>query len=288
MIGQDPGRQVGGVIDRGVGLFKAAFASVLVLAFASALVRSLPHLYPTWTEVLLSSGVLTNTVAEPDEVLGALGDSLIPMVLTWPVGIFLVFGVMLQIGSAANGATMGWQTALGLAWRRIAPLVGCLIAYVLAFVVTFGIALFVGGAVMRTLVFDLPADQVGVVAGLIGMAAALVAAIPLTVLFVYWCLALPLIATENLNAFSALRRSWRLVRGNFWQTLVDVSVAGFVVFAVSFLVGIVGMLLVAGTQGGPVVRATVVLLNAAATTVTTPFFLATLLAMVEYLSPRRA
>ena len=288
MIGQDPGRQVGGVIDRGVGLFKAAFASVLVLAFASALVRSLPHLYPTWTEVLLSSGVLTNTVAAPDELLGALGDSLVPMVLTWPVGIFLSFGVMLQIGSAANGATMGWLTALGLAWRRITPLVGCLIAYVLAFVVTFGVALFVGGEVMRTLVFDLPADQVGVVAGLIGMAAALVAAIPLTVLFVYWCLALPLIATENLNAFSALRRSWRLVRGNFWQTLVVVSVAGFVVFAVASLVGIAGMLFVAGTQGGPVVRATVVLLNAAAATVTTPFFLATLLAMVEYLSPRRA
>ena len=288
MIGQDPGRQVGGVIDRGIVLFKAAFAAVLVLAFASALVRSLPHFYPTWTEVLLSSGVLTNTVAEPDEMLGALGDSLIPMVLTWPVGIFLSFGVMLQIGSAANGATMGWQTALGLAWRRITPLVGCLIAYVLAFVVTFGVALFVGGAVMRTLVFDLPADQVGVVAGLIGMAAALVAAIPLTALFVYWCLALPLVATENLNAFSALRRSWRLVRGNFWQALVVVSVAGFVVFAVASLVGIAGMLLVAGTQGGPVVRATVVLLNAAAATVTTPFFLATLLAMVEYLSPRRA
>ena len=285
---QDPGRQVGGVIDRGIVLFKAAFASVLVLAFASALVRSLPHLYPTWTEVLLSTGVLTNTVAEPDELLGALGDSLIPMALTWPVGIFLSFGVMLQIGSAANGGTMGWQTALGLAWRRIIPLVGCLVAYVLIFMVTFGVALFVGGAMMRTLVFDLPADQVGVVAGLIGMAAALVAAIPLTVLFVYWCLALPLIATENLNAFSALRRSWRLVRGNFWQTLVVVSVAGFVVFAVASLVGIAGMLLVAGTQGGPVVRATVVLLNAAAATVTTPFFLATLLAMVEYLSPRRA
>ena len=137
---------------------------------------------------------------------------------------------------------MGWQTALGLAWRRIIPLVGCLVAYVLIFMVTFGVALFVGGAMMRTLVFDLPADQVGVVAGLIGMAAALVAAIPLTVLFVYWCLALPLIATENLNAFSALRRSWRLVRGNFWQTLVVVSVAGFVVFAVASLVGIAGML----------------------------------------------
>lgn len=288
MYPQDAGRQVGGVLDRAIALFKAAFASILVLALASALVRSLPYLYPTWSEVLLSSGVLTNTVAEPDELLAVLGDSLIPAAFTWPFGVFLSFGVVIQIGSVANGATMAWQTALGLAWRRIIPLVGCLVALVLAFVLTFGTALFVGGAVMRTLVFDLPADEVGVVAGLIGMAVALVAAVPLTVLFVYWCLALPLIATEDLGALSALRRSWRLVRGSWWHALAIVSVAGFIVFAVASLVGIVSMLLVAGTQGGPVVRVTVVLLNTAAATVTTPIFLATLLAMLEYLSARRA
>ena len=134
----------------------------------------------------------------------------------------------------------------------------------------------------------MPAAQVAVAAGLVGVAVSLLAAVPLTVLFVYWCLALPLIATENLAAVGALRRSWRLVSGNGWRVLAVVSVAGFVVFALESLASMAGMLVVAAAQDGLGARIVAVLLNTTVATLTTSFFLAALLAMLKDLSPNGA
>ena len=277
---------VGAVLDHAVGLFKAAVSSVLVLAFASALVRNLPYLYTSLPEILSSSGVPVYA-ADPDQLVNALGEFLIGAVVTWPVGIFLGLGVIMQIDAAAHGRTLPWQTALGLAWQKLLPLAGCLAVYVAVFLAIFGTAVVLSGLAVRNLAPDLPVAQVAVVAGAAGMATSLAAAVPLTVLFVYWCLALPLVATENLRAVSALRKSWELVRGNWWRVLTIVSVAGFVVFALESLAGIAGMSLIAATDGA-FLRTAAVLLNAAVGTVTTPLFLAALLAVKADVSPRRA
>ena len=227
---------VGGVLDDAVGLVKAAFVSVLGLAFASALVRSLPYLYPSWYEVIfsgISDGVLASATMGAEDVLGALGDSLLRVLATWPIGIFLLFAVMIQMNGVANGSTIRWTRALGEAWRRVVPLVGCLGIYALALALIFGTVLVLGGLVLREFILDVPDAMLTVVAGSAGMAVSLVAVVPLVMLFIYWCLALPLVATEGLGAVGALRKSWRLVRGNWWRTLVIVSVAGFIVFAVA-------------------------------------------------------
>ena len=279
------GQEVGAVLDRGITLFKVAFGSVLALSFASALVRCLPYFYPSLTEVLLSSGALTHPVAEPGLLLGALGDLALWFAVTWPVGMFLCLGVMIQMDAVANGTTLGWRTALGAAWGRVLPMAGCLLVYAATFALIAGTALLLGGVVVSVFLFDLPSAMLGPVAGLVGMAVMLVAAIPLVILFVYWCLALPLVAIEKLDAVAALQRSWRLVRGNWWRTLVIVSVAGFIVFAVASLMGAAGMMLVAVTEEEPGVRLTVVLLNAAGGTVTTPLLVAVLLAMLKDLDP---
>ena len=285
MVPRSAGHEVGGVLDRGITLFKAAFGSVVALSFAAALVWCLPYFYPSLTEVLLSSRALTDTFAEPDRLLRALGYQALGFAITGPVGMFLCLGVMMQMDAVANGRMLGWRTALGRAWRRLVPMVGCLVVYAATFAVILGTALFLVAVVVRVFLLDVPPAMLGPLAGLVGMAFMLVAAIPLVVLFVYWCLALPLVAVERLDAVAALRRSWRLVRGNWWRTLVIVSVAGFVVFAVASLVGAVGMLLVAGTGEGSGVRLTLVLLNAVGTTVTTPLFIAVLLAMLKDLVP---
>ena len=285
MVPQHAGHEVGGVLDQGITLFKVAFGSVVALAFASALVRCLPYFYPSLTEVVLSSGVLTNAVTEPSRLLWALGARALAFAVTWPVGMFLSLGVMMQMDAVANGRKLRWKTALGGAWRRILPLGGCLLAYAATFVLIVGTALLVGGVVVGVFLLDVPPSLLGPVAGLVGMAFMLVAAIPLVVLFVYWCLALPLVATEDLGAVAALRRSWRLVRGNWWRTLIVVSVAGFIVLAVASLAWAAGMMLVAVTEGGPDVRLTVVLINAVGATVTTPLFVAVLLAMLRDLAP---
>ena len=282
---------VGGVLDDAVGLVKAAFVSVLGLAFASALVRSLPYLYPSWYEVIfsgISDGVLASATMGAEDVLGALGDSLLRVLATWPIGIFLLFAVMIQMNGVANGSTIRWTRALGEAWRRVVPLVGCLGIYALALALIFGTVLVLGGLVLREFILHVPDAMLTVVAGSAGMAVSLVAVVPLVMLFIYWCLALPLVATEGLGAVGALRKSWRLVRGNWWRTLVIVSVAGFIVFAVASLAGIAGTLLVTATQGGLATRAPVVLLNAASATLTTPFLLAVLLAVLKDLSADRA
>lgn len=281
MVPHNAGHEVGGVLDRGITLFKAAFGSVVVLSFASALVRSLPYYYPSLTEVLLSSGVLTNTVADRGRTLGALGDLALGSAVTWPVGMFLCLGVMMQMDAVANGRALRWPSALGRASRRLLPLAGCLLAYAATFALTVGTASALGVVMALVASLQAPLSGVSLIAGLVGMAFMLVASVPLVAVFVYWCLALPLVAIEDLKAGAALRRSWRLVRGHWWRTLVVVSVAGFIVFAVASLVGLLGMTLVAATEGGSVVRLTVVLLNAAGTTVTTPLFVAVLLAMLK-------
>lgn len=289
-MGTQDSADVGGVLDDAVGLVKAAFVSVLGLAFASALVRSLPYLYPSWYEVIfsgISDGVLASATVGAEDVLGALGDSLLRTVVTWPVGIFLVFAVMIQMDGVANGSTVRWDRALGQAWRRVLPLVGCLGVYALALALIFGTVLILGGLVLRGFILDVPDAMLTIVAGLAGMAVSLVALVPLVVLFIYWCVALPLVATQGLGAIPALRRSWRLVHGNWWRTLVVVSVAGFIVFAVVSLAGIAGMLLVAASQGGLGVRVAVVVLNAVAATLTTPFLVAVLLAVLKDLSTDR-
>ena len=288
MVPQSAGYEVGVVLDQGIMLFKAAFGPVVALSFASALVRSLPYFYPSLTEVLLSSGVLTNTVAVQDKTLVALGDLALAFAVTWPIGMFLCLGVMMQMNAVANGRTLRWQTALGGAWHRVLPLTGCLLAYAATFAFIVGTALLLGGAVVFVFVVALQPSLVSLIAGLVGMAFMLVAAIPLVVLFVYWCLALPLVAIEDRDAASALARSWRLVRGNWWRVLVVLSVAGFIVFAVASLAGAAGMMLVAATDGGFGVRATVVLVNAAGATLTTPLFVAVLLAMLKDLDPDRS
>ena len=165
------------------------------------------------------------------------------------------------------------------------PMAGCLLVYAATFALIAGTALLLGGVVVSVFLFDLPSAMLGPVAGLVGMAVMLVAAIPLVILFVYWCLALPLVAIEKLDAVAALQRSWRLVRGNWWRALVIVSVAGFIVFAVASLMGAAGMMLAAVTEEGPGVRLTVVLLNAAGGTVATPLLVAVLLAMLKDLAP---
>jgi len=281
MVPQHGGHEVGGVLDQGITLFKAAFGSVVALAFASGLVRCLPYFCPSLTEVVLSSGVLTNALTEPIRLLWALGARTLAFAVTWPVGMFLCLGMMMQMDAVANGATLRWQTALGGAWRRVLPLAGCLLAYAATFVLLVGTALLLGGVVVGVFLVDVPPSLLGPVAGLVGMAFMLVAAIPLVGLFVYWCLALPLVAVEDLDAVSALRRSWRLVRGNWWRTLIVVSVAGFIVFAVASLAWAAGVMLVAVTDGGPGVRLTVVLVNAVGATVTTPLFVAVLLAVLK-------
>ena len=285
MVPQNAGHEVGVVLDQGIALFKAAFGSVVALSFASALVRSLPYFYPSLTEVLLSSGVLTNTVADRGRTLGALGDLAIGFAVTWPVGMYLCLAVMIQMNAVANGGTLRWQVALGRAWQRLLPLAGCLLAYAAVFALIVGTALLMAGVAVFPFLPAVEPALFSLMAGLLGMAFMLVAAIPLVVLFVYWCLALPLVATEDLDAVSALTRSWRLVRGSWWRALVVLSVAGFIVFAVASLAGAAGMMLIAATDGGFGVRLTVVLVNSAGATFTTPLLVAVLLAMVKDLQP---
>lgn len=281
-------KPVGVVLDGAIGLFRASFASVLLLAFASALIRSLPSLYPSWSEILLSSGVLSDSVVPVDSLLQGLRRWLLGFAVTWPVGMFLGLAVIIQMDAVANGGTLGWYAAVHRAWHRLVPMIGCLVVFAATVAVAAGGSLLVGGVVVGAVLLDVPTSAVGLVAGLIGMAVALVAAIPLVAVFVYWCLALPLVATQDIGTVAALRGSWRLVRRNWWRTLVIVSVVGFVVFAVTSLVRIVDMLLVAASDGGAAVRVAAVLLNTAGGTVTTPLFIAALLATLRDLSPQRA
>jgi hypothetical protein len=106
------------------------------------------------------------------------------------------------------------------------------------------------------------------------LALALVALIiPSIWLGVAWSLAVPALLFERTSAFGALRRSYRLVKGNWWKTALTLLVG---VFLVSFLAGIIQALLLlvaaVAADGSDAVNAFAnVVASTAGSVLTTPF-----------------
>ena len=278
---------IGRVLDNAVALFKASFVPVLLLALASALARSVPILFHAWSEFLLADGPLMDRLIEPGRILGAVGDALPVFLVSWLVGVFLALGVIVQMDAIRRSSTVPWPAALAAAFRRLPAALICCLVYLLVLFLVSAIAVFLGAAVVRALYLALEPGMVEVLAILIGMAASLAAAIPLTVLAVYWSLALPLIVMNDLGAFAALRRSWNLVRGHWWRTLAILTLAMFFILVVASLASLADVLVVSIAHGGLGVRVPVFALNALAGTVTTPLLVAALLAMLADLELRR-
>ena len=282
---------IGGVLDSAIRLFKSAWIPVLAMAAACAAASSLPNLFGIVAPDLV---IGTTLPGDPDQTVVDLED-LFPLVLlfvvilaTLPFVLFFGLGVIAQANATRRGVQLAWRDAAGVAFRRFPSALLCLLIYFVVFGGIFFVAAFVGGVALAAII---PASEPSILFGLLfGFGLVLLASIPIIGLLVYWCFALPLVVTENLGAVKALGRSWTLVRGHWWRTLLILTIATFIVLVVTVVLSVVGSLLATLAAGTGSVGGMSVILFGVDTlggTVTTPLFVAVLLATLHDLTLRR-
>lgn len=178
------------------------------------------------------------------EALAALGfvGALVPAVLLQGVALIVLTGLLIL---SVSQSVVDRRLRLGELWRRargrLLPLVGWSILQSIAATLLFGIALTPGIALL--VVEEL-------VGGIVAIVVLLVLATVLSVwVFVVLALVPALIVVERLSIIASIRRSYALVRGAFWRTLLILFLAsiltGFVTQALALPLGFAGGLLAA-------------------------------------------
>ena len=284
-------QSIGGVLDSAIRLFKSAWIPVLAMAAACAVASSLPNLLGIVFPALAIDTTLPDESVQP--IVGV--QNLVQLVLLFtialamlPLVLFFGLGLIAQTNAIRRGALLAWRDASAVAFRRFPSALLCSVIYFVVFGGIFFVAAMVGGVVLATI---LPDSEPSILIGLLfGFGLVLLASIPVIGLLVYWCFALPLVVTENLGALEALGRSWKLVRGHWWRTLLILTIATFIVLVVTVLLSVIGSFLAtlaadAGSVDG--VSAILFAINTLSGMVTTPLFVAVLLATLHDLTLRR-
>ena len=253
---------IGGVLDNAVRLLKATFKQAIGLAVAANLLTS------SWR---LFDDSLERMVAGTFDPAQGFGWNFALMILGALAGIYL----RLVIVARMHAFSINRPTTLGEAFRR------ALIRYpaVLLFMLVI-----LGGSV----VFGLIALIALVGLGVAGAIFALLLLLPLGALFVYWCLASVLPVAANIGGVQAMRRSFNLVVNNFWRTLTFLTVMLFVELAATAAVGAIAAALGALAGFGNLsYDAVFFVVELVAGSVTTPFMVAAMLALLHDLELRR-
>ena len=165
------------------------------------------------------------TDAQALSVLGLLG-ALLPAVLLQSLALVVLTGLLLL---SVSQSVVDRRLSMAELWRRgrgrLLPLVGWSVLQAVAGSLLFALALAPG---VTLLVLE---EYVGGAVLLVGL---LVAAAVLGVwLFVMLALVPALIVVERLGVLASVRRSFRLVRGAFWRTLLVLFLASLLTGAVT-------------------------------------------------------
>lgn len=216
----------GDALGNGAELYKAGCKQVALLSLAGAAAANAPRLFFDFDV----TGLLPR-----DGRVHWLDWSL----LAWLTGsqlaaLFFQIGVTAGLHGVASGRPLTVQGALTVAVRR-APHLAFVLAVVLV-AITLGVALaalLANALALGVLSTFAPLAEGGRVALLVWALTAMVAlllALPLVTLLVYWYFAFLLVVTEGRGGISALRRSARLVRGHLWRMKLALTVVYLVFF----------------------------------------------------------
>lgn len=207
---------VGEILDGAVTTARAHWRTVLGVSLGVAVLMSL--ISTLVTGLLLSDNsslqALENEpVPDLDDALNALAATLSALGLT---GIVTLVGTVVataMLTIVVSRAVLGHPVALGATWREAAPhLLRMLGLTVLVALIVIGAV--VAGVLPGLLVGAAGSAGGGVALGVVGGIAGLVAGVWLWVRF---CLAPPALMLERQKVTGALRRSAKLVRGNWWR-----------------------------------------------------------------------
>jgi hypothetical protein len=195
--------------------------AAVVLAVTSLITIPVQAALRTW----LGAGTGAIDQANPSSVLELELNLVLPSVPSLLlVGLATtVLSAMLVV--AVSSAVLGERTPPGELWRRVRRRVPAavglaVVTYVLGAVV---IGLPVAGLGALTVVLVLNQQiAFAVIVGFLTLIAFVVLAIGFGV---FTSMAAPALLLENLGILASLRRSWRLLRGSFWRTLLTLFVA---------------------------------------------------------------
>ena len=252
---------IGGVLDNAFRLLKASFTQVVGLAVVASAVSGVWRLFDDTLENLLAGEF------DPEAV--SLG-SVAPMLMVGLVGLYFNLSAAARMSAVAINRPISVAEALRRALLRFPALLVCVLAFVLLFIAPFMLAALLIAAIG--------------VAGILG----LLALAPALVLLVYLYLSSFLVVTANIGGVAALRRSFNLVRHNFWRATVVLTIGSIVLFAATMMIGMVGLAVAALAGFGSVsVDVAAYAVETAGGAVTVPFWIALSLALLRDLELRR-
>jgi len=209
---------IGGVLDDAIKLYRASFGRCFVLALIGAVLFGVIGLYAALKLQGTVAGVAAGARAQDPAAARLLFGNMIGSF----IGIYLVvvlistliyLGLFAHINDAALGVSRGQGEVLGAALRKLP---GAIIATII-----FGVAIGVG---------------------------TLLLVIPGIYLWGKMELWLPSMFVDDVGGIEAIGRSWTATAGNWWRSVVILSVALIILVVLELLGGIIGAL-VMGVMG---------------------------------------
>jgi hypothetical protein len=243
---------IGGVLDTTFQLYKASVGAVWPLCLLLSVAGSPPSIYVAMTS---SPGA----IADPTAMLAAMTDPVYWLV--YLVSLAVIMGVVgaLYLKQAAIGTDgdVSLGTALQAGLGRIVPLLLMAVLYFIAMAIGFVLLLIPGLILMVSLV-----------------------------------LGASLVMFEDKGPVDALTGSHKLIWGNWWRTLVILSIGGILVFVVYLAVALVFGLVTPfiGLGVDDIMTYTMVstlLIGVVVNVLVTPFFSAMLIALYWDLKLRK-
>ena len=252
---------IGGVLDNAFRLLKASFTQVVGLAVVASATSGVWRLFDNTLDNLLAGQF------DPEAV--SLGN-LAPMLIAGLVGLYFNLGAAARMSAVAVNRPISIAEALRRALLRFPALLICVLVFIF---------LFIAPVLLAGL---LTAAMGGI--GLVG----LLALAPALVVLVYLYLASFIVVTANIGGVAALRRSFNLVRHNFWRATVVLTIGSIVLFAATMMIGMVGLAVAALAGFGNIsVDVAAYLVETAGGAITVPFWIALSLTLLRDLELRR-
>jgi glycerophosphoryl diester phosphodiesterase family protein len=227
---------VGEILDGAVSTTRAHWRTVLGLTLGVAVVMTL---LSTLASGLLLSGngslqaIENNPAPRMDDLVNALTSVLSALGL---IGIVTLVGTVIataMLTVVVSRAVLGRPVTLGASWREAAPHLARMLGLTVL-VALIVVGAFVVGVLPGVLVGAAGLPGAGAALGVLGGIAGLAAGVWLWVRF---CLAAPALVLERQKVTGALRRSVKLVRGNWWRIFGVQLLALILVRVIAFVVG---------------------------------------------------
>lgn len=193
---------IGRVLDSGFRLFVASLKPVLLLLVVTAVINIIMQYAMFKTMLPLQQFATEEEIAQ--HMVAMMPQILGTSVIMWLVSIILYNAILSRVGAVAYGGNGDLYDALMTGIRKAIPVFVAAVLYMLAISVGFVLLVIPGLILMVTLLFF----QV-------------------------------LIVVDDEGIIASLKRSHKLVWGNYWRTTAVILVPFFIVYALIMVVAII-------------------------------------------------